>query len=199
MPDPGRSRQESLLSGFQGSSLRVVRLEKARPIVHSERARGERPNPTHVYWKPSSFRCSLQSTGIWSVSRINFLAAFRVFKNVQKLQGFRIVARHDAGSHMKRPPAGPLFVSSGSACFAAVKVFAYEIRLGNRTGFRHWLFLYATWPAYPHGGSWMMLLARLTIRGNFMTKKKTHVRIDPKRSKPKRKTGKGKSIKKSKR
>ena len=131
MPDPGRSRQESLLSGFQGSSLRVVRLEKARPIVHSERARGERPNPTHVYWKPSSFRCSLQSTGIWSVSRINFLAAFRVFKNVQKLQGFRIVARHDAGSHMKRPPAGPLFVSSGSACFAAVKVFAYEIRLGK--------------------------------------------------------------------
>ena len=111
--------------------MRVVRLEKARPIVHSERARGERPNPTHVYWKPSSFRCSLQSTGIWSVSRINFLAAFRVFKNVQKLQGFRIVARHDAGSHMKRPPAGPLFVSSGSACFAAVKVFAYEIRLGK--------------------------------------------------------------------
>ena len=75
MPDPGRSRQESLLSGFQGSSLRVVRLEKDRTIAHSvERARGERPNPTHVYWKPSSFRCSLQSTGIWSVSRINFLA-----------------------------------------------------------------------------------------------------------------------------
>jgi hypothetical protein len=48
---------------------------KDRTIAHSvERARGERLSPTYVYWKPSSFRCSLQSTGIWSVTRINFLA-----------------------------------------------------------------------------------------------------------------------------
>jgi hypothetical protein len=39
----------------------------------------------------------------------------------------------------------------------------------------------------------------LNNQGDFMTKKKPRVRIDPKRSKPKRKTGKGKSIKKSRR
>ena len=75
-PNSVALRQESLLGGIWGSTfeqMRIVEPHWKTPGTAVRRA-ADAKGRTYRAWKPSSFRWSLQSTGISSARRISFLA-----------------------------------------------------------------------------------------------------------------------------